>query len=152
MKYTTQQRVFSVKLYLKYKSVGRCLRKFRCRFPGETVHSKQINLWLSFVGSLKDKAYKTNPRWSKLRSITTTSQQFPDLDSRVNNMSRRYAECNRSGHHHFQHLLQHGRVFNRLSKGYYHCDTLCSSLNPLLRFRDAAYDTRAAEGAPTVSR
>jgi len=37
VQYTIQQRVFTVKLYLKYKSVVKCRRKFRCRFPGEAV-------------------------------------------------------------------------------------------------------------------
>jgi hypothetical protein len=53
---------------------------------------------------LKDKAYKTNPRWNKLRNITNTSQQFPDKNARVN-MFCQYIECILSGQHHFQHLL-----------------------------------------------
>lgn len=93
--------------------------------------SDQFYLWIG----LKDKAYKTNPRWNKLRNITnTTSQQFPDKNTRVhNNMFCQYTECILSGHDHFQDLLQHGRVVIRLSKVYYHCDNLCSSLDLLLR-------------------
>jgi hypothetical protein len=84
-------------------------------------------LWVG----LKDKAY-TNPRWNKLRNITNvTSQQFPDKNARVN-MFCQYTEC-MSGQHYFQHLLWHGRVLIGLSKGYYHCDNLCSFLYLLLR-------------------
>jgi len=103
------------------------------------------SVYYLWVG-LKDKAY-TNRRWNKLRNITNiTSQQFPDKNARVNTFCQ-YTEC-MSGQHYFQHLLWHGRVFIRLSKGYYHCDNLCSSLYLLLSLPRCGIRHKGAEGAP----
>jgi hypothetical protein len=68
-----------VKLYFKYESARKCLRKFQRKFPGEPVRSRQIHYLvnkLKTTGSLPDK----NP--DRKRTVLT-EETSDDIGARL---------------------------------------------------------------------
>ena len=91
-------------------------------------------------GIVKEKLYKRNPQTLEelkndiRRDISTIPmEELPRVNYKL---FRRYTECIRSGGQKFHHLLYNRYVLIRLSKGYYHRESLSNSiyqLSPLPR-------------------